>query len=79
MSNKKKAIIVSELREMKFRPFPKSKKAKDAGENEAVLEEDEEGSASDYDYLLGMALWSLTRERVRLGLCVSEENCLTLE
>jgi DNA topoisomerase-2 len=79
VSNKKKADLCTELRELKFRPFPKVRKAKESGENEDALEEEEEeqpvGANSDYDYLLGMAIWSLTREKVlhssyisRLGL-----------
>ena len=64
VSNKKKDIIVNELRGLNFKPFPKSKKAREAGETEAALEEEDEGTASDYDYLLGMAIWSLTKEKV---------------
>lgn len=65
VSNKKKANLEEELRVLKFKPFPKVKKAKEAGEDEPVLEEEDEGKAGDYDYLLGMAIWSLTREKVR--------------
>ena len=64
VSNKKKANIVAELRTLKFRPFPKSKKTREEGETETTLEEEDEGLASDYDYLLGMAIWSLTTEKV---------------
>lgn len=64
VSNKKKNVLEDELRELKFKPFPKTKKAKEAGENEDVMEEQDEGKAGDYDYLLGMAIWSLTREKV---------------
>ncbi|KAG8741551.1 DNA topoisomerase 2 [Ceratobasidium sp. 414] len=67
VSNKKKADLCTELRNLDFRPFPKVRKAKDAGENEDAQEEEEEqpvGANSDYDYLLGMAIWSLTREKV---------------
>lgn len=67
VSNRKKAEIVIDLKRHKFRPFPK-KDAKAAGETEDYLEEEEEdqtpGSDADYDYLLGMAIWSLTREKV---------------
>ncbi|ORY32816.1 DNA topoisomerase [Naematelia encephala] len=65
VSKKKKADLVAELRELNFRPFPKNKKAKDEGETEPALEEEDEGLASDYDYLLGMAIWSLTAEKVQ--------------
>ncbi|KAL7421894.1 DNA topoisomerase 2 [Cryptotrichosporon argae] len=64
VSNKKKAVIVAELRELNFRPFPKVAKAREAGEDEEALEDVEMGSDNDYDYLLGMAIWSLTAEKV---------------
>ena len=75
VSNRRKVDIVAELRKKQFRPFPKVAKAKAAGETEDVVEEDEDeeesGSGSksaaglsDYDYLLGMAIWSLTKEKV---------------
>ena len=70
VSNKRKVDLVAELRGLKFRPFLKSKKAKDEGEVEQTLEEEDEGLASDYDYLLGMAIWSLTAEKVRRSLLV---------
>jgi len=45
--------------------------AKDAGDNEPTVEEDEEEpevdaneSMADFDYLLGMAIWSLTEEKI---------------
>jgi DNA topoisomerase-2 len=73
VSNRKKADIVEELRQKKFRPFPKVPKAKAAGETEDAEEgandEAEEattgGTSTDYDYLLGMPIWSLTKEKVR--------------
>lgn len=71
MSNRKKADILAELRRFKFRPFPKVSKAKAAGETEEVVNEDgaeneaeEAPGSTDYDYLLGMAIWSLTKEKV---------------
>lgn len=66
VSNKKKTVLVDELRELKFRPFPKGKKKETGPEIDAepALEEEDEGQASDYDYLLGMAIWSLTAEKV---------------
>ena len=63
VSNKKKTALVAELRSLDFKPFPKGKKKEDV-EGEPSLEEEEEGLASDYDYLLGMAIWSLTAEKV---------------
>ena len=72
VSNRRKADIVQELRKKQFRPFPKVAKAKAAGETEDVVEEEDEdnevanpaGNLSDFDYLLGMAIWSLTKEKV---------------
>ncbi len=71
VSNRKKAEIVADLRRHKFRPFPKSVGAKASGETEPAADGDEEddeadasGSSSDFDYLLGMAIWSLTKEKV---------------
>ncbi|KAJ7157816.1 DNA topoisomerase [Mycena filopes] len=68
VSNRKKADIIVDLKKHKFRPFPKISKAKEAGETEEALEqeEDEGGSsnAGDYDYLLGMAISSLTKEKI---------------
>ncbi|KAF7986171.1 hypothetical protein HWV62_38564 [Athelia sp. TMB] len=66
VSNRKKADIVAELRAKEFRPFPKIAKAKSAGETEEVVEaeEEEEGSDSDYHYLLNMPIYSLTKEKI---------------
>jgi len=69
VSNRKKGDIVHELRKLGFRPFPKVSKAKAAGETEEVVpdpdeEEPEEGTGADFDYLLGMQIWSLTKEKV---------------
>ena len=68
LSNRKKAVIVADLRSKDFRPFPKVAKAIVAG---AVDEEEEEedvdaegGLDSDFDYLLSMSLSSLTAEKV---------------
>ncbi|KAJ4360663.1 DNA topoisomerase 2 [Didymosphaeria variabile] len=70
VSKKKKAVLVEELKKLGFTPFPKVTDAKKAGEQEDAQQDDEENDrdvaagASDYDYLLGMAIWSLTQERV---------------
>lgn len=69
ISKKKKSVLVTELKEKGFRPFPKVSEAVKAGETEKVVEEEEESDDSEtlsnaYDYLLGMPLWSLTQERV---------------
>ena len=74
VSKKKKSVLVAELAKLGFTRFPKIVDAKKEGEFEAVIEEadaadeDEDtattAGASDFDYLLGMAIWSLTQERV---------------
>jgi len=78
VSKKKKQVLVDELKKQGFKQFPKISDAAKAGEKEKTLEgkaaddnsEDEADSpetrrdASAYDYLLGMAIWSLTEERV---------------
>jgi DNA topoisomerase-2 len=70
VSNKKKTVIEGELRTLKFTPFPKNNKKAIAvaGETEQTLDDEdaEAGQAGDFDYLLGMAIWSLTAEKVCL-------------
>lgn len=61
VSKKKKPVLVAELRERKYEPFPKVKDAKKAEETDDVVENDEEITqdedvgARDYDYLLGVS------------------------
>jgi DNA topoisomerase II len=70
VSKKKKMVLVQELRKFNFKPFPKVADAKKAGETDPTVDEhsdeeaEAEAGASDYDYLLGMPIWSLTEERV---------------
>ncbi|THH09412.1 hypothetical protein EW145_g2021 [Phellinidium pouzarii] len=69
VSGRKKADIVIELRKRNFRPFPKVAKAKASGETRDALEdveveEEETGATSDFDYLLGMPIYSLTYEKI---------------
>ncbi|KAJ6157931.1 DNA topoisomerase II eukaryotic-type [Penicillium chermesinum] len=70
ISKKKKAILITELREKGFKSFPKVAEAVKMGEDEPFLEEGEqedkeiEKMSNGYDYLLGMPIWSLTLERV---------------
>ncbi|KAL1966208.1 hypothetical protein VTN77DRAFT_4760 [Rasamsonia byssochlamydoides] len=69
ISKKKKPLLIAELKEKGFKPFPKVVEAVKAGENEPTVEEEEsseevEIASNAYDYLLGMPLWSLTQERV---------------
>jgi DNA topoisomerase-2 len=69
VSKKKKAVLIAELKNLNFKPFPKVDDAKKAGEDEDVENDDSEDAddvvgANDYDYLLGMPIWSLTMERI---------------
>ncbi|KAI9890602.1 MAG: DNA topoisomerase 2 [Vezdaea aestivalis] len=72
VSKKKKSVLVTELKAKGFKAIPKIVEATKEGETEPALEdggeeevgEDVQASANDYDYLLGMAIWSLTQERV---------------
>ncbi|KAF8575914.1 type II DNA topoisomerase [Ramaria rubella] len=70
VSNRKKVDIVAELRQKEFQPFPRVVKSKATKEVEDAVDEDEDEAAndatsSDYDYLLGMAIWSLTHEKIQ--------------
>ncbi|KAK5134560.1 DNA topoisomerase 2 [Meristemomyces frigidus] len=93
VSKKKKSALVTELQRLNFTRFPKVADAKKEGEFEAVVDDDhadeaDDGDtaagASDYDYLLGMAIWSLTQERVerlrkQIGDKEEEISVLTLK
>ncbi|RHY91648.1 hypothetical protein DYB35_003287, partial [Aphanomyces astaci] len=73
VNNRKKKELLEELRKQKYDPMPKNVTAPTvaaAGEEEQPAPEDDDEdnvgvSAKDYDYLLSMALWSLTAERVQ--------------
>jgi DNA topoisomerase-2 len=61
VSKKKKAILITELKEKGFKAFPKVAEAVKAGETEQVVEEEEnseeantEVASNAYDYLLGV-------------------------
>lgn len=60
VSKKKKAVLVAELKKLKFKPFPKKADAKKAGETEEAMEDDDEvddggeSGINDFDYLLGV-------------------------
>ena len=61
VSKKKKLVLVSELKKLGFKPFPKVVDAIKEGElapiadNDEEVEEDVETGASAYDYLLGVS------------------------
>ena len=72
VANRKKAEIVAELRRKDFRPFPKAPKTAGTKANDEQAEDDADeasdtgtaNASGDYDYLLSMAISSLTREKV---------------
>lgn len=71
VNNRKKVDIVADLRKLEFTPFPKVTKAKTANAEDAEEEDEDEdeddnptGAVTDYDYLLGMPIYSLTREKI---------------
>jgi len=78
LRKKKKDILLKELQKLKFTPMSelnaimkgKDKRVPDKKKKENEEEEGEEAGGeesaekSDYDYLLGMNLWSLTQEKV---------------
>lgn len=65
VNNRKKVDIVAELRKKEFVPFPKATKQKGAEDGDEDEDEEEAaGAVTDFDYLLGMAIYSLTRERI---------------
>ncbi|KAN0060781.1 DNA topoisomerase 2 [Thecaphora frezii] len=69
VSNRKKADIVTDLRKKDFKPIPKTGKPKvaaegDDAEGDDAAAEEEVGPDSDYDYLLTMQIYNLTKEKV---------------
>ncbi|KAF8523124.1 DNA topoisomerase II [Hysterangium stoloniferum] len=69
VSGRKKVDLVAELRKRDFKAFPKIQKAKLSGETEEAAEDEDEvdnknNGSTDFDYLLGMPIWSLTHEKV---------------
>ncbi|KAI9706126.1 MAG: DNA topoisomerase 2 [Candelina mexicana] len=70
VSKKKKADLVAELKKKNFKSISKVVGAAKDGELEPVAENEDEDetdiatNANGYDYLLGMPIWSLTKERV---------------
>ncbi|KAM3446886.1 hypothetical protein MY3296_009251 [Beauveria thailandica] len=73
VGKKKKQALVTELRERKYEGFPPNKTGAKADEEELGNASDAEDDSSDaldaeskdYDYLLSMAIWSLTAERLQ--------------
>jgi len=78
-SNRNKADIVQELRQNKFRPFPKAaRETEDVEVNDDAKAEAASGTLTDRDYLLGMAIWSLTKEKVRTPCSLVHMGCSRL-
>ncbi|KAJ3755485.1 DNA topoisomerase II [Lentinula raphanica] len=69
VSARKKVDIIADLKTHKFLPFPKKAKANASndegeGDDDAEAEEGGKESNSDYDYLLNMPIYSLTKEKI---------------
>ena len=61
VSNKKRAVLITELKQLKFDVISTKKEAEEAGETETAAEEQEEGNdpsgvGDGYNYLLGVSL-----------------------
>ncbi|KAF3179211.1 DNA topoisomerase 2 [Orbilia oligospora] len=81
VSNKKRAVLIAELRSQKFDVISNKKEAEESGETEPIVEENEEITGGDdvgdgFNYLLGMPIWSLTKEKVEklLAECRTKEG-----
>ncbi|PWN25684.1 type II DNA topoisomerase [Jaminaea rosea] len=80
VNNRKRVELVEELRKKDFRPFPRTKRAKVAGEVNAdeddVLDEGEDDTpgTTDFDYLLSMPIYNLTKEKVDRLLAQRDER-----
>jgi len=68
VKKRKKDDLLKELKDKGFTPINNSKKLKkkkeEDDEDDEEDQDEKELSSNSYDYLLGMALWSLTMERV---------------
>merc|ERR1712172_2268 len=74
IENKKKKVMIADLERKNFDPDPvkrwKATQAKLENASMSDVEDSEDSDAeentkdADYDYLLGMAMWSLTQERI---------------
>ncbi|XP_038982287.1 DNA topoisomerase 2 [Phoenix dactylifera] len=79
VSNRKRADLFLELQQKGFTPFPKKSKGIDAAIAGATEEDDNEESpevaarATDYEYLLSMAIGTLTWEKVQ-ELCADRKK-----
>lgn len=93
VNNRKKADIVEDLRQRGFTPFPKKAESVEAAvagavddaaeESEEILVDPESSSTyipgSEYDYLLAMAIGSLTIEKVQELLADRDKMIIAVE
>lgn len=78
--NVPKKELLEVLREEDYDPMPKTKKKKATEEDEDSEEAQEAStSASDFDYLLSMPMWNLTKEKVDLLKAEKEDKEQELE
>lgn len=82
ISNRKKADIVGDLKKHEFRPYPKGPKAVTTETSPEQDEDDDEGetvmsTTTDFDYLLSMGIWNLTKEKVSRQLILTGGLLLT--
>lgn len=68
VSNRKKVDIVADLRHHEFRPYPKKPKgpkvSDDDDNQDNAAEEVDDELDTDFDYLLTMPIYNLTKEKV---------------
>merc|ERR1712203_1105648 len=73
IENKKKKVMIADLERKNFDPDPvkrwkatqaKLEDAAPAVDSDSGGDLDEDVKAADFDYLLGMAMWSLTQEKI---------------
>lgn len=82
VSNRKRVVLLKDLQDRGFELFPKDTKKVSNGDNEEDEEdESEDDTASDaelakgYEYLLGLKIWSLTKEKAdKLRLELAEKT-----
>lgn len=65
VGRKAKKVLIAELRQRHFEPFPKAANGQKTADKDDENEDEDDGNdAHDYDYLLSMPIWSLTQERL---------------
>lgn len=74
INNRKRADIIAELRTRGYKSFQLA--ASKTTENEDDQDDGDNPSEHGYNYLLSMALWSLTAEKVAL-IELNDDHCKT--